>query len=237
MILLLNKVWLNFLLNTLNVFDKFNVYFQTNSTATVHRLHGEVEHLLKSVLSFFVKPTDIRRHSKNLTKLPYMDESLHLPNEDLFVGDSTTALLIDLTDNEGGSVNNFYSEVVSFFMSFVKKQLKCFDFSSDIFHTLSFLDPLLCQDIPQSTFDSIGTTFSIAFDKDLVKLEHREFMIEDLTDIRTECDAVKFWVTVLNLKSPMGDLKYKNLATLALQLLSIPASNADSKRVLAWFVG
>ena len=229
----LTKVWLNFLLNTLNVFDKFNVNFQTTSTATVHRLHGEMERLLKSVLSFFVKPTDIRRHSKDLTKLPYMDESLHLPNEDLFVGDSTTALLIDLTDNEGGPVNNFYSEVVSFFMSFVKKQLKCFDFSSDIFHTLSFLDPLLCQDLPLSTFDSIGTIFSIAFDKDLVKLEHREFMIEDLTDIRTECDAVKFWVTVLNLKSPMGGSKYKNLATLALQLLSIPASNADSERVFS----
>ena len=50
----LTKVWLNFLLNTLNVFDKFNVYFQTTSTATVHRLHGEMERLLKSVLSFFL---------------------------------------------------------------------------------------------------------------------------------------------------------------------------------------
>ena len=69
----------------------------------------------------------------------------------------------------------------------------------------------------------------MAFDKD----EHHEFMIEDLTDIRTECDAVKFRVTVLNLKSPMGGLKYNNLATLALQLLSIPASNADSERVFS----
>ena len=55
------------------------------------------------------------------------------------------------------------------------------------------------------------------FDKDLVKMEHPEFMIDDLTEIRTECDVVKFRVTV-NLKSPMGNLKYKNLATLALQL-------------------
>ena len=86
----------------------------------------------------FVKPTDIRRHSKDLTKLPFMDESLHFPNEDLFVGDSTRALLIHLTDDEDGSVNNFLSEVVSYFMSFVKKQLKCFDFSSDIF-SYSFL--------------------------------------------------------------------------------------------------
>ena len=90
-----------------------------------------------------------------------MDESLHFPSEDLFVGDSTRALLIHLTDDEDGSVNNFLSEVVSYFMSLVKKQLKCFDFPPIFFHTLSFLNPLLCQDIPQSTFDSIGTTFSL----------------------------------------------------------------------------
>ena len=52
-----------------------------------------------------------------------------------------------------------------------------------------------------------------------MKLEPSELMIDDLFDIRTECDAFKFWVTVLNLKSPMGNLKYMNLATLALLLL------------------
>ena len=40
-------------------------------------------------------------------------------------------------------------------------------------------------------------------------------------------------VTALNLKSPMGNLKYKNLATLALQLLTISASNADSEQVFS----
>ena len=33
--------------------------------------------------------------------------------------------------------------------------------------------------------------------------------------------------------SPMGSLKYCHLATLALNLLTIPASNADSERVFS----
>ncbi len=46
-------------------------------------------------------------------------------------------------------------------------------------------------------------------------------------------EAVKFWHCVRDLESPLGELKYRNLATLALQLLSIPASNADSERVFS----
>ena len=42
----LTKLWLCFLSNTLAVFDKFNVFFQTSTTATIHKLHGECERLL-----------------------------------------------------------------------------------------------------------------------------------------------------------------------------------------------
>ena len=40
-------------------------------------------------------------------------------------------------------------------------------------------------------------------------------------------------MAVLKMKSPMGEPKYVNLATLALELLAIPASNADSERVFS----
>ena len=46
----------------------------------------------------------------------------------------------------------------------------------------------------------------------------------------TEGDDVKFWLNTYNMKSPMGAHKYKNLATIALRLLSIPTSNADCER-------
>ena len=40
------KPWLCFLSNTLAVFDKFNVFFQTSSTSTIYKLQGESERLL-----------------------------------------------------------------------------------------------------------------------------------------------------------------------------------------------
>ena len=62
--------------------------------------------------------------------------------------------------------------------------------------------------------------------------EYCEFVVDCDVDC-TENDAVKFWLNVYNMKSPMGAHKYKNLATTALTLVSIPASNADCERVFS----
>ena len=45
--------------------------------------------------------------------------------------------------------------------------------------------------------------------------------------------AVGFWVKVMKVRSPMDSPKYDNLTTLALQMLSIPASNADCEHAFS----
>lgn len=48
----LMKPWLFFLSNVLPVFDKFNKFFQTSSASTIHKILGESERLLKTVVFF-----------------------------------------------------------------------------------------------------------------------------------------------------------------------------------------
>ena len=60
----------------------------------------------------------------------------------------------------------------------------------------------------------------------------REFIIDGEID-PTISDVVQFWLQVLAIKSPMDEQKYLYMAILSLQLLSIPASNADSERVFS----
>ena len=55
--------------------------------------------------------------------------SSHLPDSELFVRDSTAAWLVHLKG------------VLLFYLSFVQKMLKKFDFKSQLFHIPSFLDP------------------------------------------------------------------------------------------------
>lgn len=110
----LTKLWLLFLANVMEIFDRFNTFFQSSLTSTIHKLHGESERLLKKVFSFFVKPQVIKQNLSDLTKIKYGDPINQLPNKDLFIGDNTTALIVHLTENEGEDLKHFYSGVVKF---------------------------------------------------------------------------------------------------------------------------
>ncbi len=226
------KLWLLFLSNVLPVFDKFNLLFQRSSTSTIHRIRGESWRLLKTALGFFIKPIVIRTNSDDLTNLNLKDPSLHLPDEDVFVGDNTVALFVDLCENEGAELDNIYQGAVTFYQRFISKQLQKFDFESDILDIFSFLDPVKCQQARSDIFDRIYQTLPLSFDTTKVKLEHREFVSDNGINCTSD-DAVSFWVSMLIVKSPMGEHKYEKLATLALTLLSIQTSNADCERVFS----
>ena len=129
-------------------------------------------------------------------------------------------------------MNEFYKGVIQFYQHFIQKQLQKFNFKSQLLQILSFLDPANSQSIKQCTFDQIDDLLPITFDKAVVKLEHHEFVL-DCDVCCSESDAVKFWVNVYNMKSNMDEHKYKNLATIALKLLSIPTSNVDCERVFS----
>ena len=89
--------------------------------------------------------------------------------------------------------------------------------------------------MPPSTFSVIQKCLPVRFDKAEVGLEFREFTADSqVTSVMSENDdALAFWMAVLTMKSPMEEPKYVHLATLALELLAIPASNADSERVFS----
>ena len=72
-----------------------------------------------------------------------------------------------------------------------------------------------------------------SFDKSAMKQEYRDFSIDDEVTTLTGLhgDAVQFWLHVMT--SPMRSLKYHRLATLALHLLAIAASNADSEHAFS----
>ena len=83
-----------------------------------------------------------------------------------------------------------------------------------------------------SVIDTIDQIYPLPFDKQKVKLEMREFLVDDEVD-RTIRNPIQFWLQVMAMKSPMREQKYLHMATLSLELLSIPASNDDSEHVFS----
>ena len=150
------------------------------------------------MLGFFIQPQVIREYSKDLTKLPYHDKSIRLPDTEIFIGDSTAAvMMMHLTENEVFTqhTNTFYDGVITFYQSFIQKQLNKFDFKSRLLHTLSCLDPDMspyCQVLLMKLRKYHLT----------VKLLARELACD--VDVTTEPDAVKFWLKLYNMQSSMG---------------------------------
>ena len=86
-----------------------------------------------------------------------------------------------------------------------------------------------------STFSVIQKCLPVCFDKAEVSLEFREFTVNSqvASELSQNCDALAFWLTVLKMKYPMEEPKYFHLATLAFELVAIPASTA--KESLVWY--
>ena len=185
-------------------------------------------------MSYYIKPDILR---VPIDKLIAADQDItnptnYLGREDIYIGDATPLSLQAATEEE---VTTFYEGVIAFYEALVKKQFKLFQFGSPILGKLKFLDVTQCQDVKRATFNAIYETFPIHFDKDRVEMEYREFAIDD-TISQTKKDfkeAFDFWLYVKSLTSPMGETRYEELANLALCLLSIPTSNADSERVFS----
>ena len=63
------------------------------------------------------------QNSCDLTAVDYGDESNLLSEEEIYIGDDTTAILLHLKENEGEVVGHFYRKVIQFYQALVKKQL------------------------------------------------------------------------------------------------------------------
>ena len=66
--------------------------------------------LLKTVMIFLVKAQLIKKHSDDISKIKFCDSSSHLPDDELFVEDSTAALSVHLSDNDGERLMNSIRE-------------------------------------------------------------------------------------------------------------------------------
>ena len=223
----ITKPWLSFLSNILDIFDEFNILLQTSSTSLIHKIQGETARLLRTVLSFFVSPDVLLNSGENLASIDYTSSSNHLLHESVYIGDDTTALLLQVQGEEQ-KTEPFYRAVIAFYTAFIKKLQKVHNLRSLVWPIFAGLDPHQSRNITVGLLDEIEKEISILLDKSQVKLE-----VVDPEIDTTQSDAIKFWLDVSTMESPLGERKSHILSNLALSLLSIPASNADSERVFS----
>ena len=140
----------------------------------------------------------------------HADSTNHLLTQDVYIGDSTTVLV--LHHHEEGRVQccSILSRGNKLLHCSCKKNFRKFMHTSYTFLSKAYRQ---CPNLHL-------TYLRRAFDKATVKLEHREFMLDSEVTSFGEWGCSWFLVKESHLKSPMGEQKYLNLSTLALKLLS-----------------
>ena len=230
------KLYLLFLNHLLPTINAFNIAFQATSYTTIHLLHPEMKRLTKRLLRCFIKMDAIDLN--DITKTPYDIATNQLGNDEVEIGDETRALSLGLCE-EGmeAEVRSFFDHVRLFYSILVKKLIQKFPFTSTFLSDLRILNPaerVTYKDLPNAVVHLAKKLPQLNLSGPLLgvlKTEAIDFQMAEEADLPQETDVDTFWGAMHKLKqigssTPM----YSHLLTLIRALLSLPASNADSKR-------
>ena len=86
------EIYLLFIQAFLPVFTTFNLFLQRDAPQ-IYILHGQMQNLLKKLLSKFIKPAIIQSHRESLWEIEFTDPENWFDSSKLFVGLVTRSLL------------------------------------------------------------------------------------------------------------------------------------------------
>ena len=175
----------------------------------------------------------------DITNTPYSIADNQLGNEVVDIGEEARKLVDSLCE-EGmvPEVNVFFYHVRLFYTTLGEKLIQKFPFNSTFLSDLRVLNPserLTFKDFPNAIvrFAKILPQLQLCGDEtlDILKTEAIDFQMSEEDDLPTETDVDSFWASMHQVKHIASSLPvYPNLLVLVRALLSLPASNADSKR-------
>ena len=228
---------LEFLSFQLHRLNEFNTMFQS-SDPVLHHLYDEVQKLLKSLLSDFLK-MDVVRNCDPFT-LSLDDPQLKMPIDEVYLGIAATATLnecLALDDHEAvQSVKLVKQTCLEFMLELVRQIRSHFDLSDSAYKLVEFIMPQNAVKCNPSSLHQLFYRFPYltdVADKTLVDVEWRKQALEELDEIILDESSLKFWQRRLDARSFNGKLKYPNLKKVVGSIMSLPSSNAAVERLFS----
>ena len=225
--------FLNFILPTLT---HFNLLFQRKSP-TIFLVHRKIRTLYKTTLANFCREEAIS--NTYLGNFNPSDPNNWKPVNQVYVG----AEIHKLTQKEVYRTNqtmitNVKLRCRGFYVKLCEEIKKRFDMSDPLLYWISFFEPktLLRRD----TRDHLQTLSDLVdliprIYKGNIQILDNEWRALDQNPIEIDpetCEVVPFYQQ-LGLIKYDGEFLFKNLSAFALQILSLPVSNADAERLFS----
>ena len=204
--------------------------FQT-SDPVLHDLYDEVQKLLKSLLSDFLKMDVVR--NCDLFTLSLDDPQLKMLIDEVYLGIAATATsneCLALYNHEAvQSVKVVKQTCLEFMLGLVRQIRLHFDLSDSANKLVEFIIPQNAVKCHHSSLHQLFYRFPYltdVADKTLVDVEWRKQALEELDEIISDESSLKFWQQRLDARTFNGKLKYPNLKRVVGSIMSLSSSNA-----------
>lgn len=229
-------LYLNFLNFILPTLTHFNLLFQRKSP-TIFLVHRKIRTLYQTTLANFCRKEAIS--NTYLGNFNPSDPNNWKPVNQVYVG----AEIHKLTQKEVYRTNqtmitNVKLRCRGFYVKLCEEIKKRFDMSDPLLYWISFFEPktLLRRD----TRDHLQTLSDLVdliprIYKGNIQILDNEWRALDQNPIEIDpetCEVVPFYQQ-LGLIKYDGEFLFKNLSAFALQILSLPVSNADAERLFS----
>lgn len=219
-------------------FTTLNQYFQTDRIV-LNTLHEKMEISYKDLLTIYMERDYVLRTP--VSELDPSCENKFLKHSDIYLGVKImNHVLLDTVKRRQDLLSNFYVNCIQFLKNSCVQIKKRYNFSDPILPLLSIITPCVALSTKKrSEYNVLNSILPLT--KKLPRLVNNELLqvIDDQwrllslvnisEDIVNEKEPDKFWILIKNLESE----EFKDLATFALSVMSLPHSNACCERIFS----
>jgi len=226
--------YLRFLNYILCHITKFNKIFQ-RETPTIHLIQDGISELYKFLLCTFSHEHIVSNHLLN--EIDPSNESLHKPLHQLYLGSDLHEIFQRPEyQNQVIMIQNIRNRCKTFLVVLCKEIKKRFEFDNKLWKLASYLHPKRVLSTPVRTempslrdlIDCVPRLTSFdrqAIDDQWRTIQWHKFPAEFNSPV---CDVNKFYQYIATVKDINGNYPFQMFGRFALEILSLPLSNADA---------
>lgn len=232
------KLYMFFLEWILPKFTVLNQYFQTDHIV-LNTLHEKMEISYKDLLMIYMNREYVLRTP--VSELDPMCMHQFLKHSDIYLGIKImNHILLDTVKRRQDLLTNFYSNCIEFLKVSCVQIKKRYDFSDPILPLLNILTPCVALSTKKRT-EYIILNSIVCLTQKCPRIVNNELLqaIDDQwrllslvkfsENIINEKEPDKFWILIQKVQSG----QFKELATFALSVMSLPHSNACCERIFS----
>lgn len=220
-------VYSAFLLWVMPIFDKFNKCLQKEEPQ-IQILNELYLSLYRDIMSKFVNHKVVSAKT-DIMRIDFENENNHI--KDLYIGECAMKLLSNMKTK---SKCDILSNIKHFYISCLNYIKDNFPVNSDVLLHAEFTRFDKRLDCSFEDVEFFSSKLPLKCTQDTLRQEFDHYRINELPKaVESEPRCDRQWHLLLIHKSIDGSFPYENLARLALNVLSIPHSNAAAERIFS----